>query len=185
MKIPELELQIVVASRERAERLTNAEPRRWCVISIRGKSELAAQLPNARAVETFVFDDVIRDEPGRDLFAPRPDHALAILEAAKRFKGQPLLIHCAMGISRSAAVALGILYWHARQKAVPAPVDRTFDWLEVLGEFSPNARLARLLVEAIESGEKRPFDRFSRHPKWYLKPEQDFYSRFLPRPKRV
>src|SRR5689334_1620307 len=102
MIIPELGLEIVVASRERAERLTNTEPQRWCVISIHGKSELPAQLPKAREVETLVFDDVIQDEPMRGLLAPRTAHAEAILQAAQRFHGKPLLVHCAMGISRSA-----------------------------------------------------------------------------------
>ena len=184
MKIPELNLRLVVASRERAERLTNAEPGVWCVISIHGKNEMPAHLPNAREIETLVFDDVIQDEPARGLIAPRAAHARTILDAASRFRRQPLLIHCAMGISRSAAVALGILYWQARLNNMPEPVKRTFQWLQQLGDFAPNARLARLLVEAIEPNEPHPFERFCNHPQWYLKKNQDFYTRFFPRPKR-
>lgn len=184
MKIPELDLNIVVASRERAERLTNAEPVVWCVISIHGKTEIAAQLPKARELETLVFDDVIQDEPARGLLAPRAAHARIILEAARRFRGQPLLIHCARGISRSAAVALGVLYWHARLNQIPDAVEQTFKWLQALGEFSPNARLARLLVEAIEPDQPEPFLQFCDHPQWHLKRSEDFYSRFFPKPKR-
>ncbi len=184
MRIPELELEIVVASRERAERLTKADPQSWCVISIHGQKEAPAHLPFAREVTTLVFDDVIRDEPWRDLIAPREAHALAILDSFRQYQGHPLLIHCAMGISRSAAVALGALYWHALRKTVHQPVERVFEWLRQLGEFSPNARLARLLIEAIEPNLHRPFDQFCHHPQWHLKPGDDLYSRFYPKPKK-
>jgi hypothetical protein len=89
-----------------------------------------------------------------------------------------------MGISRSAATALGILYWHAKRNELTNPVDRTFDWMERLGDFRPNARLARLLIERIDADQDKPFERFRLHPKWHLKSSGDFYEKFYPKPER-
>jgi predicted protein tyrosine phosphatase len=184
LQIPELNLELRIASREEAQRLTQLDPNRWCVISIHGRDETPARLPKAKAVALLVFDDLLTDVSDSGGPGPRAIHARQILEAAERFLGQPLLIHCAMGISRSAATALGILYWQARRQGLANPVDRTFAWLERLGTFRPNARLARLLIEAIDADQDKPFETFRRHPKWHLKSSGDFYDKFYPKPSR-
>jgi predicted protein tyrosine phosphatase len=181
MIIPEINLEIAIASRVGAESLLISQPKRWCVISIRGPRELRSNLSSAKDSAEIVFDDVAT---AGAIFAPHPVHAQAIIEAAERFIGNPLLVHCAMGLSRSPAAALGILYLYARRKSLTDPVDFALNWLKELGEFKPNPRLARLIVETIDSVEHKPFDRFRKHRLWQKEETQDLYSRLLPKPKR-
>lgn len=190
MIIPELDLEIAIASREGAERLTASQPGRWNVISIRGLGEIPAKL-QAKEVVRLIFDDVVSDNQSSGIIVPRREHARTILEAARRFVGEPVLVHCMAGVSRSPAAALGIIYWHALRAKVAEPVDASIEWLIQMGDVYPNSRLARYLVELVESFEMPPprqsnsFNKFRSHPKWPKKPaELDFYSRFLPQPIR-
>jgi predicted protein tyrosine phosphatase len=54
------------------------------------------------------FDDVLENKPLHGYIAPTEDDARKILEFAKGKAGR-MLIHCAGGVSRSTASALGIL----------------------------------------------------------------------------
>jgi hypothetical protein len=100
------------------------------------------------------------------------------------FTGNPLLVHCAMGLSRSPAAALGILYY-AKKKSVPAPVDFSMTWLNQLADFNLTPLLAKLMIEAIEPSNPKVFELFQKHPFWKAQPAQDLYSRLLPKPKRT
>lgn len=181
MIITEIGLEIRVASRIDAESILEFDPQWWCVISIRGRYETRADLSRAKSAVEVVFDDVATEAAP---FAPRPNHAQSILEAAGKFRGSPLLVHCAMGISRSPAAALGILYFHARAASLPRPVDFALTRLHQLGDFRPNPLLARLMIAAVDHGKRGSFERFRRHPLWLPGPTLDLYARVLPKPKR-
>lgn len=181
MKLHELGLEIQVASRPAAEWLVRDEPGRWCAISIRGPREARAYLRDAKAVVECLFDDVLRNDPQRGFIVPSEVHARRILKAAVNFAPAPLLIHCAMGLRRSPAAALGILYFEAKRIGVADPVSAALEWLGQLGDFYPNARLARLMIEAVDQGEPRPFERFRRHKLWRQDDSANFYDRFLPK----
>lgn len=60
-------------------------------------------------VHVFEFDDVLGSYG--DFIAPTLDQIEKILDKARYFKGK-VLIHCAAGISRSSAVALGVIALH-------------------------------------------------------------------------
>ncbi len=187
MFIPEIEMELAVASCEGAETLVHQEPGRWHVISIHGKFERRAHLPAAKEVVEMIFDDIVVENTEQGLIFPHPEHAKRILLAFERIETKPMLVHCAYGASRSPAVALGALYQRAKQKGVPDPVGSSLGWLRrIMGtkEFSPNPRVGRLLIEAIDSEESHPFKVFRNHPLWPKRPENDFYSRFLPKPKK-
>jgi predicted protein tyrosine phosphatase len=79
MIIPEIDLQLAVASCEGAESLVHHEPDKWAVISIRGKYERKAQLRCAKAVVEIVFDDIVRES--NDLILPSQDHIQRVLDA--------------------------------------------------------------------------------------------------------
>ena len=181
MIILEANLEIRVSSRIAAESLLADEPQRWCAISIRGPQESKANLSRAKDSAIVVFDDVSNKN---DMFCPRLAHAQAIIEAAGKFAGNPLLIHCAMGLSRSPAAALGILYFHAKKQCLPDPVDFSMNWLNQLGDFKPNPLLAKLMIGAIEPTNPKFFERFRKHPLWKAQPSEDLSSRLLPKPKR-
>lgn len=62
-----------------------------------------------RGVEQLIlkFDDVVSDLNGRS--PPQSAHVAEALSYARRFEGRKLLVHCEMGVSRSAGIALAIL----------------------------------------------------------------------------
>src|SRR2546422_11496316 len=88
MKIPEIDLEICVASRLGAGSVVDSEPDRWCVISIRGPLQEKAALVNAKEVVELIFDDVITDDRAAGQLGPRLEHATGIIQAAERFAGQ-------------------------------------------------------------------------------------------------
>lgn len=53
------------------------------------------------------FDDVVSDNHGRR--APEIEQVAGALSFARKFHGGKLLVHCEMGVSRSAGLALAIL----------------------------------------------------------------------------
>jgi predicted protein tyrosine phosphatase len=180
--ITELNLDLAVASCEGAESLIHHEPNRWAVISIRGKHERKAQLRCAKAAVEVVFDDIIRESD--DLILPSQAHIQRVLDALVKFAGDPLLVHCAYGASRSPAVALGAIYRSAKVKQVPNAADFSLRWLLRITDgrqICPNPRVASLLVKAIDHGKRNPFAKFMQHPLWPRRPEDDFYSRFFPK----
>ena len=181
MIISEIDLEIRVAPRVGAESLVAEQPHRWCVISIRGPQETKANLSRAKESVVVVFDDV-RSEA--EVSSPRLGHAQAIIEAAERFAGNPLLVSCAMGLSRSPAAALGILYFYAKKKPVTDPVDFSLNCLNQLGEFRPNPLLVRLMLAGIEPAQRGLFACFLKHPLWRSEPAEDLYSRLLPKASR-
>jgi hypothetical protein len=58
-------------------------------------------------------------------------------------------------------------------------------WLNQLGDFNPNALLAKLMIGAIEPSNPKLFELFRKHPFWKAQPTEDLYSRLLPKPKRA
>ena len=123
MFIPEIDMELTVASCDGAEILVNEEPGRWCVVSIHGKYERKAHLPAALAVAELIFDDIIMENPEQGFIFPHPEHATRILLAFETFGNKPMLVHCAYGASRSPAVALGALYQRAKQKGVTIDIE--------------------------------------------------------------
>jgi len=181
MIIHQLGLELRVLSQADAAAVLREQPQRWSVISILSAGEeRIIDLGLARDSVRLVFDDVVVDDPSRGILGPQATHAREIAASAERFAGQPLLIHCQMGFSRSPAAALGVLLMHARQRQMPDPIGFTLERLLQLGSFQPNPRLVRLMIEAVAPNEPRTLQQVLRHPLWRQSFGRDFYSRFLP-----
>ena len=106
MIIPEINLQITIASRVGAESLLTSEPQRWCVISIRGPRELRARLSKAKHSVEIILDDVADADA---IFAPHPVHAQAM---------------------QASALATG-----CNARPLFAPASETQPWLNILSHF--------------------------------------------------
>lgn len=98
---------VTVMSREGAARAWDQFD---AVLTIEDSSEASGlRIPEWGGVEQFVlkFDDTVSNLHGR-----RPPEVAQVGEAlafARRVEGRKLLIHCEMGVSRSAGVALAVL----------------------------------------------------------------------------
>lgn len=181
MFFDQIGLELRVLSQADAAAVLREQPQRWSIISIlSAREERIIDLGLARESLRLVFDDVVVDDPGRGIIGPQTGHAREIVSNAERFTGQPLLIHCQMGFSRSPAAALGVLLMHARQRKLADPVGFALERLLQLGTFQPNPRLVRLMIEAVAPGEPHTLQHLLRHPLWRQSFGRDFYSRFLP-----
>ncbi len=112
------------------------------VLTIEDSSEGSGfRIPEWGGVEQFVlkFDDTVSDLHGR-----RPPEAAQVEEAlafARTAEGRKLLVHCEMGVSRSAGVALAVLaerYGHGREN------DAVAHLLRIRPVASCNARIVAI-----------------------------------------
>ena len=99
------------------------------------------------------LDDVTRDHPRLGRFAPKREHVVSVMTFARRVRTAetPMIVHCAAGISRSAALAIAIeaerVGWQeaAPSKRAVAEVLRHIDRTEAAGlrawSIHPNARI--------------------------------------------
>lgn len=80
------------------------------VLTIEDSSEVSGfRVPGWGGVDQLVlkFDDTVSNLHGRR--SPEAAQVVEALAFARRFNGQKLLVHCEMGVSRSAGMALAIL----------------------------------------------------------------------------
>jgi len=93
-------------------RFAKSDPDFWNVVSILEPSFPRLTLRGFRKIHSVRCYDVTGVE-GLDADdvagIPRSEHIRAIFEFADSLPGQPLLVHCRAGVSRSAAIALAIL----------------------------------------------------------------------------
>lgn len=144
MYLEALNRQIAVCSFEGAIRLMVLDKRYWNVVSIHGPRETKAHLPFAKAIHYACFDDVEDEHYAIGHSATAEDVAgifgfIRSLSAGPPLA--PLLIHCAQGISRSAAVALSWIYGQ-----LPPTPDRTVRAVDLLLELRPQAKPNRLVL---------------------------------------
>lgn len=144
MLVEALGRQMAVCSFDGVIRLTRADQRYWNVVSIYGPQQQRADLPWAKSVHYSCFDDV--EEEGSTLFrSPRATDIADIFGFIDRLgaglPSPPLLIHCAQGISRSAAIALSWIYGH-----LPASADRLVQAVDAVLELRPQAKPNRLVL---------------------------------------
>lgn len=93
-------------------RFAKSDPDFWNLISILEPSFPRLTMRGFRKVHGARFYDVTGMEglDGDDMLGvPRAEHIRTIFEFADSLPGQPLLVHCRAGVSRSAAVALAII----------------------------------------------------------------------------
>jgi predicted protein tyrosine phosphatase len=139
-----------------ALRLGPGELAGWNILSIRGQMNGAPlTFPGARGAKTLLFDDVQADRPEVGAFAARPEDIQTALAFSREIEDEPLLIHCATGISRSTAVAWIIIYDKLKGQPGDA-VRRFFDIVRKLRPIlAPNRHVLRLGIEALVPPESR------------------------------
>ena len=88
------------------------DPGFWNVISIREPYRPTPNPASFRKIHTMLCLDVVGTE-GMDeselIHAPRAEHLNEVFRFANDVTGQPLLVHCWAGVSRSTAVALALI----------------------------------------------------------------------------
>lgn len=93
-------------------RFAKSDPDFWNLVSILEPSAPRLTIRGFRKIHAVRCYDVTGDEglDGNDMLGvPRSEHIRAIYAFADSLPGQPLLVHCRAGVSRSAAVALAII----------------------------------------------------------------------------
>lgn len=112
MFIPLLQRHLHVCAQVELPRYSQRDPGFWNVVSIR---EPSRPIPNAigfREIHTMLCFDIVGTD-GMDenelIHAPRAEHLAKVFHFADRVPGEPLLVHCWAGVSRSTAVALTLI----------------------------------------------------------------------------
>ena len=144
MYIQALGRQLSVCSFDGAARLVAVDKDYWHVISICGPRDRKAVLPRVKSIYYACFDDV-EDSLSEHYCAPREGDITGIFrfieELDSRTQGSPLMIHCQQGISRSAAIAMCLIYGN-----LPANGDRCSRTLDLLLKLRPQAKPNRLVL---------------------------------------
>ncbi len=146
MFIEELGQHLQVLSEAEAGSLTQMDRGFWSVVSIHGAGERPAPLAQAKRVHYACFDDIEEEGPLAFGQCARADDLAQVFGFMELIGGEPLLIHCVMGISRSPAVALA---WICRRLAGQKGLaDRAVDCLlRVRPIARPNRLVLRLGLE--------------------------------------
>lgn len=144
MYLEALERQMSVCSFDGAVRLIAVDKDYWHVISICGPLDRKAVLPRAKSIYYACFDDV--EDPASEHYrAPREPDIAGIFsfvdQLDSRESGSPLMIHCQQGISRSAAIALSLIY-----RSLPPTSRRTTKAVDLLLKLRPQAKPNRLVL---------------------------------------
>jgi len=148
MNILSNKLKMKIVGVEEALRLSQAELAGWNVLSICGRMEAPLSFRGAKSTKNLHFDDVEEDCPEDGQFAARLEDIQEALAFAREIDGEPLLIHCVAGISRSTALAWIIIY--DKLKDEPDAVRQSFEIVRKLRPIlSPNRHVLRLGVDAL------------------------------------
>jgi predicted protein tyrosine phosphatase len=88
------------------------DPNFWNVISMRGPTQPHIDRRGFKQIHSVICYDVAGGDPSDPedmLGVPRREHLQAIFRFADSIAGQPILVHCQAGVSRSTAVALALI----------------------------------------------------------------------------
>lgn len=123
MHIDYFQRHLAVASREEAARMLRTDRKFWNVISICSPTTPPLALNDALQWHRLRFEDTERRDDPEAVRPPRAGDLVAAFEFADSTSPAPLLVHCQMGLSRSAAVALVLLarkLWPAEEALTKA-----------------------------------------------------------------
>ncbi len=127
----------------------------WALLSIRDDGMPPLRVVGDRPRLDLAFDDWPQ-AASRVWFPPQASHAARIVDFARALQGPPgVVVHCAAGISRSAAAVVGLYAaWGADPEAVPELLDAARRETRERGyrdatPCRPNPRLAALLDHAL------------------------------------
>ena len=156
MFIPELNRHIAVCSARELPAFVSREPNFWSSISIMEPSRKVCSTQGLEKVLSLRFgDEENLDTEESGIIFPKAYHIRKAIRFADGLPGEPLLIQCLMGQSRSAALALGLIcrgYHYARVPNLTAKAASTL--LEITPQARPNVLVLRLVLEVFLPPEK-------------------------------
>ncbi len=162
-----IQRHLAVCAQRDLPRMARVDPDFWNVISVREPTRPKIETRGFKKVHTvIVFDSDTADAAHFEgsLGIPRPEHVQGVFRFADSVAGEPILVHCWAGVSRSTAVALALIAreMHAdgfrleeirkqapeillsiRRQAAPNPLILEFG----LAEFLPPEEARQLVVE--------------------------------------
>jgi len=154
MFIEELGRHLAISSIPELERSLKMDSGFWNVVSIREPAvPRPAFLRHAKRVHEAIFEDRENVDPDVPCIPPRREHLTGILRFVDAHPGEPILVHCLAGLSRSPAVALtlvvrGLLAQGADLGAQSALVHRAVNLLlQIRPQSRPNALVLQVGLE--------------------------------------
>lgn len=115
MFLEPLQRHLAVCARANLPNVSKLDPGLWNVISMRGPTQQKIERRGFRNIHDVICYDVRGvdpTEPDDTLGLPRKEHLQGVFHFVDALPGEPMLVHCHYGISRSTAVALMlIVYW--------------------------------------------------------------------------
>jgi predicted protein tyrosine phosphatase len=146
---------LAVCSIQELPAVAKRDPNFWHSISIMEPWRQLAPRQGLRDVLSLRFDDAENletDETG--ITFPQKQHILDALAFTDERAGEPLLIQCWAGLSRSAALALGIIARGLHHDGVePFAGKAVKHLLQIRPQAHPNVLVLRLALETFLSGE--------------------------------
>jgi predicted protein tyrosine phosphatase len=110
MFIKELGSHLAVSSIPELERSLKRDAGFWNVVSIREPAvPRPAALRYAKQVHEAIFEDREEIDPDIPGVPPRREHLAGIFRFVDAHPGEPVLVHCRAGLSRSPAVGLALI----------------------------------------------------------------------------
>lgn len=152
MWIPQLNRHLYVCGLNDVLPIAKRDPRFWNIISIREPTMQKSVFALTKSTLYLTFDD-IENPDARDGFRPaRQEDLERIFAFVDGIPGQPVLIHCLLGISRSTAVILVLLIQGCLQQGQEDFVDLVIDQLLALRpQAGPNALVLRIGLKLLMS----------------------------------
>ncbi len=151
MFIKELGRHLAVSSIPELERSLKMDAGFWNVISIREPAvPRPLALRYAKSVHEAIFEDREDVDPDIPCIPPRREHLAGIFRFVDAHPGQPVLVHCLAGLSRSPAVALALIVRGLLQKGTREGEVRCMaaKAVNLLLEIRPQSRPNTLVLQA-------------------------------------
>jgi predicted protein tyrosine phosphatase len=151
-----LNRHIAVCSIAELPAVAKRDPDFWHSISIMEPWRKLAPRQGLRDVLSLRFDDAENLETGETgITFPQKQHILDGLEFADGREGEPLLIQCWAGLSRSAAFALGLIARGLHYDGVEQFTEEAVEnLLQIRPQAHPNVLVLKLVLETFLSAEE-------------------------------
>lgn len=107
-----LQRHLAVCARADLPRMAKFDPGFWNVVSMRGPTQPAIDRRGFKQIHQVLCYDVtggVGSNTDDTHGVPRKEHVRGIFQFVDSIPGEPLLVHCMMGVSRSTAVALALI----------------------------------------------------------------------------
>jgi predicted protein tyrosine phosphatase len=154
MFLEEIGRHLAVSSVPELEKSLKLDKGFWSVISIREpRIPKPAFLTLAKRCHIVICEDCEEVDPNVPSRPPRPEDVTGIFEFVDAYPGEPILVHCLAGLSRSPAVALALIVRGMLERgwelSKPQPlVERAVELLlQIRRKARPNVLFLRLCLE--------------------------------------